>query len=352
MQSKTVTQSPHLSYPLNIDTDPEQGGHYIMFFINEANPPKLKKGKAKEVDSAIGNFPPEVMAVGDYGLTGAFKASVINDQKNAGAGKAYTNQETFRSAPSQSLVAKRPGSTRMAQAITLYMPPSVKVSYKMKYADPEIGALAQAGGQVANTVIDAFTKGNLMTWTTGAKVGGHLGEGATAMGLTAAKKTADMLAPGSPALAQIQSGAILGSKMEVLFEGVGRREFSFTFAFLPKSEKEAQEVEKIIYTFKKHMHPSYANEIMGVKLSQGRILKIPDTFDIQYMFTGNKNEFLNKISTCYLTNCEVDYGGDKFAAYELSQSRQGTGAPPQRSSITLSFTEIEIITRERIEQGF
>ena len=77
---------------------------------------------------------------------------------------------------------------------------------------------------------------------------------------------------------------------ELAFEESMRRNEIFKFA----TEKEAQEVEKIIYTFKKHMHPAYANEIMGVKLSQGRILKIPDTFDIQYMFTGNKNEFLNR----------------------------------------------------------
>ena len=33
-------------------------------------------------------------------------------------------------------------------------------------------------------------------------------------------------------------------------------------------------------------------------------MKFPDTFDIQYMYQGNENTYLNKISTCYLQ----DYG--------------------------------------------
>ena len=150
--------------------------------------------------------------------------------------------------------------------------------------------------------------------------------------------------------------------MEVLFTDVGRRNFSFSFTFIPKSEQEARVVYDIVQTFKEHMLPEYLTSIkllgkdFGPKLGQGRILKIPDTFDIMYFYHHNENPFLNRISTCYLTSLDVDYGGDKYITYEPTTLGTGAaareGPPPQKTAITLSFTEIETITRERAKQGF
>ena len=145
--------------------------------------------------------------------------------------------------------------------------------------------------------------------------------------------------------------------MEVIFTDVGRREFSFAFNFIPKSEQEARMVYDIVQTFKEHMLPEYLSDITlfgkNFKLGQGRILKIPDTFDIMYFFHSNENPFLNRISTCYLTSLDIDYGGDKYVTYEPTTLKEGqVGPPPQKTSITLAFTEIETITRERAKEGF
>ena len=43
--------------------------------------------------------------------------------------------------------------------------------------------------------------------------------------------TLDTLAPGARALQQIDSGKVITPRMEMMFEGVGRRNFSFTFCF-------------------------------------------------------------------------------------------------------------------------
>jgi hypothetical protein len=249
----------------------------------------------------------------------------------------------------------------MLQAITLYMPPSVKVSYKSNYKDEEIGFVASGAAASASSAIDAFkSAGGGME---GAKAAGIAGGKAAAEGAAAAladkaMKLVDTFAPGASALAQISAGAILGSKMELLFSGVGRRDFSFTFNFIPKSEQEARTVYDIVQTFKEHMLPEYLAEMnLGKKLGkfkfgQGRILKIPDTFDIMYFFHNNENPFLNRISTCYLTSMDVDYGGDKYVTYEPTKLGNREGPPPQRTSITLAFSEIETITRERAKQGF
>ena len=90
----------------------------------------------------------------------------------------------------------------------------------------------------------------------------------------------------------------------------------------------------------------------NVPLGQGRILKRPDKFDIHYFYNVNENPFLNRISTCYLTSMDVEYGGEKYVTYEPTTLGNRVGPPPQRTNITLSFTEIETITRERAREGF
>ena len=44
----------------------------------------------------------------------------------------------------------------------------------------------------------------------------------------------------------------------------------------------------------------------------------------------------------------VKYGSDRYTAYRPDDF----GAPPQNTSVSLTFQEVEIVTRERAEQGF
>ena len=48
----------------------------------------------------------------------------------------------------------------------------------------------------------------------------------------------------------------------------------------------------------------------------GRFLKVPDSFDIQYMYKGTENPWIGKVSTCYCTGVDVKYGGDRYTAFE------------------------------------
>ena len=45
---------------------------------------------------------------------------------------------------------------------------------------------------------------------------------------------------------------------------------------------------------------------------------------------------------------DVDYGGDRYKTHEGNAD----GAPPIETTITLQFGEIELITRERAQEGF
>ena len=45
----------------------------------------------------------------------------------------------------------------------------------------------------------------------------------------------------------------------------------------------------------------------------------------------------------------VSYGGDRFKTFRPSP---GEGAPVVETSVNLAFKELELITRERIAEGF
>ena len=80
----------------------------------------------------------------------------------------------------------------------------------------------------------------------------------------------------------------------------------------------------------------------------GDLLPIPNTFDITYMHQNTENKYMNKISSCFLRNMNVTYGGDRFTAYNPVD-----GSPvPQKSTITLSFGEIEVMHKDLIKRGY
>ena len=77
-----------------------------------------------------------------------------------------------------------------------------------------------------------------------------------------------------------------------------------------------------------------------------------DDTDIEYMYQEARNNFINKISTCFLKEVGVTYGGDRFTAHRPTEGLHGYGAPPTRTTLALTFQEMEILTRQRIDEGF
>jgi hypothetical protein len=260
--------------------------------------------------------------------------------------------------------ALKGSSKSVVTQIALYMPPSVSVKYAPNYEDVAIGSTAEAAFNAIGDVNAA--EGVFSTLGAGIK-------GATNVGVEGVKKTAsgvvggvlNALGPGAKELGFLASGKIVTDKMEMIFKGVSRRQFQFEFAFIPKSHQESKQVDAIINAFKIAMLPKYtdsfgvaAGTFLGVDSGtggEGRTLTIPTTMDIKYYYQDTdgqpkENLYLNKISTCYLSNLDVKYGGDRFTAYEPTEGDKG--APPQNSSISMTFDEIEIITQEAARVGY
>ena len=309
-KSPNKYSTTNLSYPLNVEGDPQQG-HYISFYARVKNPAKLEAYKqAKGIIAAA--------AISEYG-GGAASEALLE------ARKLVESAKTSNGVKSNSIRLSRGTTVRTKTAISLYMPPSVQVSYDSKYGEQEISMLAETG----YNAISAFMKGN----SAKSQVMSALEDGGQIV-KNMALSALETAAPGGKALFAIANGKVITPKMELMFEGIGRRNFSFTFVFIPKSEQEAQVVKDIIYKFKYHMAAD--------KVS--REMSFPDMFDIEYMHIGKQNPNLNKIATCALTKMDVEYGGDRYVSYE--------GGVPQTTKLSLSFTEFDIITREHIEAGF
>ena len=320
--------SPILSYPDDVDTDPMQG-HYILFGVREVKPGKIERPKPiSAIDAgAGGDFAFQAQAVGQQvqGLPPGKANEILNESVREAKGK------------NTSLRLKNASTSRFVNHIALYMPPQVSVSYEAKYAEETIGAAAEAGAEVLRGL---FGKKGFSFAT----IGDAALQGVKAKGLDAL----DAVAPGAKALVALERGKIITPRMELMFEGIGRRNFEFSFVMIPKTLDEAQTIREIVHVFKKHMTSDVATSSFGGSKNV-RELNIPDVFDIKYMYRNKENSYLNKISTCSLTGMDVQYGGDRYTAYEPDSSGS---PPPQRTSISLKFTELELMYRNRIEDGF
>lgn len=133
---------------------------------------------------------------------------------------------------------------------------------------------------------------------------------------------------------------------EQVFKGVERRTFSFKWSLSPRNKQDAVTIKKIVYAFKKYSHPE--------RSEGGLYLKFPGEFKIGFMSNGKRNDYLFRIGMCGCTKCEVTYGGNElmfFKQFEDSSSNI-SGSSPDRVTLSLDFTELEILTREEIEEGY
>jgi len=349
-------RTKNFSFPL--DTEAPAGdfgnhGHYIMFYINQQQDAKLSFSDPEKKDSSgsiasiksqqkIPSYIKKLQKDGSY-------TKVKNSSGLSQGAISFVDDSAYekpipkivRTKGSTVTVNRKP-TTRLDTAIAMYMPQQVQVVYGAKYTDTEIGAGAAIG---MNAVSDFMNNMGFMNVAErqGSQIQGEAIEEAKRLGL----KGVDLIGPGMKGLEQafdMRRASIKAPRMELAFEGVGKRQFQYTFKMMPKNEAESNEIRNIIFAFKSNMLPEFKDGNRA-----GRRLIVPNTFDIQYMYNGAENTFLHKISTCVCTNVTVAYGGDRYKTFD---GIDGDGAPPVDTSITLNFQELEMMSRERIYEGY
>ena len=350
-----------LSFPIDIGADPGIGnhGHYIMFFINQQNHAKLKFGESEsESGGGRGGFSSVLNEAKRRGIDDITKEFDSKKEKFVEKKQDYMNyffangrdggqsteaakkvqHETKEANKIDTTVSiKRAPTTRLDTAITMYMPAQVSVKYNAKYNDQEIGVLTSTIVDAAQILGDEGSIDKAKLEATAKDTGVALEKAAVGM--------VGDLAPGLKGLkeaAEMRKGVISSDRMELVFQGIDKRSFSYEFKMMPRSQAEADEIKKIINAFKFNMLPDMPNGL------QSRQMNVPNTFDIQYMYQNAENNYLHKISTCFLESMDVKYGGSRYKTFDGNAD----GAPPVETSISLEFKEIELITRERAEEGF
>lgn len=336
--------NPHegemVSYPEDLGS--EDQGHMVLFNINEQTNANINFGGGKRIRSAV-NDPATARAMGT--TVGGTPPNQYYDQLQ---GKSTAS-------------LKRAPTRRLASSIAMYMPAQVSVGTSAQYGEVEIGSLATAAqGLLDANVPNAFDKPaefakGMMDEITKARNNVKGSQAAESFMEGMVRGTLDSI-PGLSGIGAVQDAArgyVRNDRLELAFQGIGRRSFSFSFKCMPKSENEALAVDKIVQMFRFYMAPSFK----GTDVSQSRTMIIPATFDISYLFqNGTPNFFLNRISTAYLESCNVTYGGERVQFFRPTEKQlNGTtvsGAPPVETNIDLQFKEIELITRERIGVGY
>ena len=371
--NRTKQATNMLSFPIDIGEDASAGnhGHYMMFFINEQTNSTLKFDNIRDdigkltgqdnlfkeakkrgfgilekvVDSVTGKIFEKTTDPSEAYMSYFFKpdgtsteaaSKIINNR--LATGDINNGIVNTRQNKEQTISIERRPTRRLDSVITMFMPADVKVSYKANYTDTSIGSLTQAASQI----IGEYVNQGSVSGDTIQKNAGDVFKAVGIDGIINLLSNVPSLGGAREAL-EMGMGAIVADRMEMAFKGIDKRKFSYTFKMLPRSEKEANEVKRIIDMFKFHMLPEMLD-----RNTRGRLMSYPSTFDIKYMYMGNDNTYLNKVSECYLESMDVDYGGDRYKTHEGNAN----GAPPIETTITLQFGEIELITRERAEQGF
>jgi len=234
-----------------------------------------------------------------------------------------------------------PPSDPAAQSVILYMPNSTPGMGngndwgKADFAGP-IGEAQKIGATAAGSLASQFMGGSgisdmaqniseraksamkdIKFKGVGAQVGMRMLSGALAASPN------QMLAMGA--------GKIFNPNVELLYTGPSMRTFAMSFDMIPKNETEARRINEIIMNFKKWSAP--------LDLKNG-MFDIPYVWQVVYKTGQEDNKNMNKFKKAACTNVQVQANSntDMHVAH--------AGGVPIVTSMSLSFMEVDIITRE------
>ena len=327
-----------MSYPMDVQNN-FQNGHYMLFYVNVQEKTKYEYEKS------------DTIKINDYdGIKGesANEARYVALQK---AKKVYKKNNNPSTEDKVIGVSEKDGSDivqkgvsplfnntrRITDSVAMYLPSDIKETTAAAYTDAALGILGFAAAQGINLAgKDAEGIARSLVASTGQILD------------KAAKKAVSELAEvvtgaeGTEQLINKAQGQADNPYMEVLFDAMQLRTFTYNFTMAPRNEEEAIVIQKIIQLFRFHMAP----ELRG---GQSRFLGLPSQFDIHYMYLSkegiaSENNYYNRVATCVLQNCEVNYTPTGVKSFE-------DGGPTQ-TTMSLTFKETELLTKDRIAEGF
>ena len=337
------------SYPLDTQVNYENG-HYMLFYVN------VQEKSKYTYDNYISKKTYDTIIKGEseneqrYKRLRDLKRKVYKGTDNPNAGQGDTSIGVVEGVPQLGIPDSRAyGQTkkgvssnfnntrRICDSVSLYLPPNVEESTSAGYNEAATG--------IAGFLVSSFGKGlaNMDASALTRKLGNSMEGILKDMTFRAVGMAGELLgAEGVEALAKKAFGEASNPYMEVLFDQMQLRTFTYNFNFAPRNEQEALEVQKIIQLFRFHMAPELRPDV-------NRYLGLPSQFDIHYMYlskdgVASENNYYNRIATCVLQDCKVNYTPNGVKSFE--------DGGPTTTTMTLTFKETELLTKDLIAEGY
>ena len=327
-----------------------QLGHYMIFYVNKQDRTKYIYGKsAQQRHNIIKNIKTSIKDNAIFeNLKGEYAKKqnyILAKAEATGVNRATDKTDLSTSSRNlqslQGLGAVRKTTTRISDSIALYLPANVSDSTQAKYDD-------SATGMLGVTLTDAIRGYKSFTEKDFEATGKIAGKALEEFSQEALKRLGGAMVD---ALAGTESAIPLANKVfgradnpfvEVFFNSMEIRTFTYNFIFAPRNEAETAEIQQIIQLFRFHMAP----ELQG---TNSRYLTLPSEFDIHYMYKAQdgqayENDYYNRIGTCVLENVVTNYTPNGVKSF-------ADGAPTQ-IKMDLTFRETEVLTKEKINAGY
>ena len=275
----------NLKYPRDLESATK--GHIVKIAINEVQPTGYQEGKEYSLKTAA-------TGIAD-GIGNAVKSFMGNGKDGDGTSKINLSLE--------------PSKKRVAGTISLYMPDTVNFTYDANYGEV---SMAEVGKQALTNLPGVAGK--------------------------AGKSITSAIESGAGKIALKSQGLAINPNQQLLFDGIPLRSYQLAFTFTAYSQQESETVLKIIQTLKSYSRP---RTVTG---SGGMLFIPPATFDLQFLFNGKPNKYVNKVAESVITNVDVNYAPNGWAAHH-------DGAPLQ-IQLTLQFKEIKLIDKDKVDAGY
>jgi len=235
--------------------------------------------------------------------------------------------------------------------VALYIPgDALNTSYKSDYEMSALGSMGAAAPAMTKAIreqggmnVEAFKQ------VMGAAKTGMQSEGKKVMLLKAGSK-ANVKFEGAKAIMERDQGAVLNPYIVAAYKGpTDMRSHEFSFQMLPQSEAESRVCTKIATAFKKSMLPSHRGG--DSQTAPSMLFGYPDEFEITFKVDGDSlpesaNNPLFKIGRSVLTACDLDFTTESVPLF-FDKTQY-----PVSIAMKLSFMELEVMYREKIDQGF
>jgi hypothetical protein len=313
-------------------------GHYMVININT---PTSITGSGEGRSAYQGAFYRTQVLPNDYSKVDILRFGTGPNSKGAPKvagvrGVPFASTGALAS-QSESMVVPR-ATRRIQESIALFMPTPIIYSTQNAYENASLTAL---GGSVITGALSLA----------GAGVSSMSGAGAAVGAAAAGWGVADAIRGVSGAVGFVNQNAEtisrsaafakhpINSRVEVLFATTPLREFVFEVLMAPKSPNESFSMEEIIRTLRQHAAPEVDPTTYGLTWIP------PAEFDITFYNKGKENLSIPRINTCVLTRIDVDYSPQGvYATFKNGH--------PVACRLTLGFTELEVLHKRRVLQGF